>query len=135
MTPHESEDEDLDVLQSCALMWGLLDESDRAAPAAAKALIDRAVLRGERLVHGDNLSPASMTPEVQFELGGAYFKRGDRAAAARAFLEIVRRFPEHDRALRSASLSAQLAADAVRDAQGEATAEELYADALRLLIK
>lgn len=90
-------------------MLSRLGEKDKAHAAAAvqqKFGTRNTIASAEALIQaGDNMAGLSMLNnalqskpddiDLQFELGSAYERAGDRAAAERAFLSILQKNPEH----------------------------------------
>ena len=125
----------LDPFEQCAYIAGLISEAD-SSPKAAPALLDRAIVAGERILSQSSSKTLSLVPEVLYHLAVAQYRRGDRLAAAQRFVEAAGYQPKFDRALNAATLGVQLAAELYHDA-GQHSRDEvlaLYREALQVLL-
>ncbi len=100
----------LDPVENCALIAGLLSEASRS-PDGEAALLDRAVVVGERFLADTTRTAASLRPEILYNLAVAHYRRGRLAAAVERFLEIVEDHPRFGRARQAATFAVQLAAE------------------------
>lgn len=125
----------LDPFEQCAYIAGLISEAD-SSPKSAPTLLDRAIAAGEQFLSQSSGSAKSLAPEVLFHVAVAEYRRGDRIAAARRFVEAARYQPTFDRALNAATLGVQLAAELYQDT-GQHSKDEVtavYRAALEVLL-
>ena len=125
----------LDPFEQCAYIAGLITDAD-SSPAAAPALLDRAIAAGERILSQSSGPARSLAPEVHFHVAVAQYRKGDLRAAAERFIEAARYPARFDRALNASTLGVQLAAELYHDvgqhAKDDVTA--LYREALGVLL-
>jgi len=125
----------LDPLEQCAYVAGLISEAG-SAQEEAPMLLDRAIAAGERFFSQSRTKDKPLTPEMLYQLALAHFRRGDRLAAARRFVEAADYEPKFDRGLNCATLAVQLAAELYHDDHEPRTDEvtALYRKSLEVLL-
>ena len=124
----------LDPVQQAALIAGLLADAD-AARGDSNEYLDRAIAAAERFLASADEQARMLAPEIIRQAAIAYYRKGDRLAAARGFLRIVREHPGVHESLGSAELAVQLASQAYEAARSDPAAVGLYRDALRVLLE
>ncbi|MCH7885114.1 MAG: hypothetical protein IIC01_07655, partial [Planctomycetes bacterium] len=125
----------LDPLERCALMAGLMTQAQEPQ-ANAGALLDRAVLVGEGFVAQLSREAPSLVPEVLFNLGVARYRQGNASEAVTRLIQVAGDHPDFDRAPQAAALAVQIAAGFSADARsGDVSrAQHLYRSALEVLL-
>jgi len=125
----------LDPFEQCAYIAGLVSDAE-SSPKSAPTLLDRAIAAGEQVLSQPSGPAKSLAPEVLYHVAVAEYRRGDRLAASRRFIEAARYQPKFDRALNAATLGVQLAAEIYHDT-GQHSKEEVtaaYRAALEVLL-
>ncbi len=135
LIPKDADVERLDPFEQCAYIAGLIAEADPSSEAS-RALLDRAVAAGEKVLSRPSGGARSMAPELLYRVAVAEYRRGNRMAAASGFVEAARHKPPFDRALNSATLGVQLSAELYHDAARQPSDEisALYREALEVLL-
>ena len=109
--------EQLDPLEQCALLAGLLYDASRAGgdsaqTGSAKArILEQALEVGHRFVDTASPGAEAMLPEVLFNLGVAQYQRGRAARAATHFIKIAREYPDFIQAQQAAVLAVEVTAE------------------------
>ena len=108
--------EQLDPLEQCALLAGLLYDASRAGGDATQAdserarILEQALQLGQRFV--DTLPPGAepLLPEVLFNLGVAQYQRGRASQATAHFIKVARDYPDFIQAQQAAVLAVEVSA-------------------------
>lgn len=124
-----------DPVEMCALLAGTLEESFRN-PEKREELLRQAIRDGEEYIAQASGAQRSVTPEILFQMGTAYYRLGDLPAAAAKMLEIARRHPNYGQAGQAAVLAVQLTAQICLDQQcpPKSANQEQYRAALETLL-
>ena len=127
--------EELDPLEQCAYIAGVLTDADQQ-PDRAPELLSQAIRVARRFLDTAANKAPTLVPEVMFNLGVALFRQGMPRKAAREFLSLARNHQQYSRALQAAGLAVQLSAELYGQAERHDGSEiaPLYRESLETLL-
>jgi tetratricopeptide (TPR) repeat protein len=135
LIPRGADAASLDPFEQSALLAGLLLEGDgRGSPDSV--LLDGAIAVGERFLADTAADAEALLPEVLYNLGVAYYRRGSLEPAARRFLRVATDHPAFPRAGGAAEAAVRIAAGLYADDSSPQRPQwqGLYRDALETLL-
>ena len=109
--------EQLDPLEQCALLAGLLHDAARAEGGSAQAgaektrILDQALQLGQHFIGAVPPGAEALLPEVMFNLGVAQYERGRGEQAAAHFIQVARDYPDFIQAQQAVVLAVEVTAE------------------------
>lgn len=125
-----------DPIEMCALLAGTLEDA-AGDEARREELLRRAITEGEKYLAQASGTQRSVTPEILFQMGTAYYRLSDLTSSADKMLEIARRYPNYGQAGQAALIAVQLTAQMCIDATRcplRSTTQNQYRLALETLL-
>ncbi len=125
-----------DPVETCALLAGLLDDAVKDE-AKKDELLHRVIREGEQYLAQASGAQRSVTPEILYQMGLAYYRLGKPVPAAEKMMEIAKRHPNYGQAAEAAVIAVQLAAQLCTDASNctvQSPNHQLYRFALETLL-